>query len=164
MAVNLGLSEDLLQSLENAWLRLGEAPAGTELYDEPAVVALLQHESFERIAQQVLRSDTVYIFEIGWSDRPAATLDGPNLDGGRFDKHGYQTEWAQGMHSDSAMCGRSAPRCVSSRAATANSQITGRACRSWVRRASRCQSLTALGGSLQVSRMLGAGPDASPAP
>ena len=79
MVVDLGLSEDLLQSLENAWLRLGEAPAGTELYDEPAVVALLQHESFERIAQQVLRSETVYIFEIGRSDRPAATLDGPNL-------------------------------------------------------------------------------------
>jgi|EP01046_Picozoa_sp_COSAG06_P061069 hypothetical protein len=100
VVVDLGLPEDLLVALEAAWLRLGAAPGGTPLYDEPAVLSLLQHESFERIAQQVLRSDAVHIFEIGRSERPAGTADGPNLDGGRFDKHGFQTEWAQGMHSD----------------------------------------------------------------
>lgn len=117
VVVDLGLPEDFLVALEAAWLRLGSPsaaphrpPLTNPMLEEPAVVALLQHESLERIAQQVLRSDIVHVFDIGRSDRPAASssADPENV----FDKHGHQTEWAQGMHSGKHYVQQAIRHCV----------------------------------------------------
>ena len=112
--VDLRLPPETLARLEAAWdghstrgwegssTRSHKASSGPDaavpLWEDPDIVALFAHVNLERIAQQVLRSDAVHIFEIGRSNRPAkADEDGkPQV----FSKHGHRTEWASGMHSD----------------------------------------------------------------
>ena len=99
--VDCGLSDEQLDFFEAAHDADEFGPP------HPAFFEFVAHPVFEAIAQQILRSDNVRILESGPNKRPPA--DEPEREW--QPKHGFATQWANGMHCGVLLTSPSQPCC-----------------------------------------------------